>query len=121
MADRVLFISWGEPVRGREERGLEIFNEGIGILGRMQQEGRIEKFDVALMNPNGGELDGYIAVHGTADQIAAVREDEEFLANTIDAGNIVQGFRHLEGYTNEGVARMMGMYQESLGKVPQSS
>jgi hypothetical protein len=121
MADRVLFIGWGEPVRGREERGLEVFNEAIGILGRMQQEGRIEKFDVALLNPNGGELDGYIAVHGTAEQIAAVREDEEFLANTMDASNIVQRFRHFDGYTNEGVARMMAMYQESIGKVPQSA
>ncbi len=27
MADRVLFIGWGETVRGREERALEVFNE----------------------------------------------------------------------------------------------
>jgi len=58
MADRVLFISWGTAVRGREERGLEIFNEAVGILGRMQEEGRIEKFDVVLLDPN-GELNGY--------------------------------------------------------------
>jgi len=31
MADRVLFMSWGSPVPGREERGLEVFNEAIGI------------------------------------------------------------------------------------------
>ena len=66
MADRVLFIAWGENVHGREERGLEIFNEAMGILGRMQQEGRIEKFDVALLDPNGGDLEGYVAVHMAA-------------------------------------------------------
>jgi hypothetical protein len=47
MADRMLFISWGTPVRGLEERGLDVFNEAIGLLGRMQQEGRIESFDVS--------------------------------------------------------------------------
>ena len=120
MADRVLFIGWGESVHGREERGLEVFNEAMSILGRMQQEGRIEKFDAALLNPNGGELEGYVAVHGSAEQIAALRQDEEFLRNTIDAGNIVQKLRHVEGYTNEGVARMMELYQASIAKVPQS-
>jgi hypothetical protein len=41
MADRMLFIGWGAPVRGLEERGLEVFNDAIGLLGRMQQDGRI--------------------------------------------------------------------------------
>ena len=121
MSDRVLFIGWGESTPGREERGLEVFNEAMGILGRMQQEGRIEKFDVVLLDPNGGSLEGYVAVHGTAEQIAAARQDEEFLRNTIDAQNIVRGLRHVDGYTNEGVARMMEIYQESIGKVPQSA
>ena len=85
MADRVLFISWGTPVRGREERGLEVFNEAIGICGRMQQEGRIENFDVVLLKPN-GDINGYIQIHGSAEQIAAFHEDEEFQRNTVDAG-----------------------------------
>ena len=119
MADRVLFIGWGESVHGREERGLEVFNEALGILGRMQQDGRIEKFDVALLNPNGGGLDGYVAVHGSAEQIAALREDDEFLRNTVDAANIVQQLRHIEGYTNEGVAQQMALYTEAIARVPQ--
>jgi hypothetical protein len=121
MADRVLFISWGESVPGREERGLEVFNEAVGLLGRKQQEGEIEKFDVVLLRPSGGEIDGCIVVQGTAEQISALREDEDYMRNTVDAGNIVQKLRHIEGYANEGVAKMMGMYQESLGKVPQSA
>ena len=50
MADRILFITWKAPVRGLEERAVESFNEAIGLYGRMQQEGRIESFDVALLN-----------------------------------------------------------------------
>ena len=118
MADRLLFISWGETVRGREDRALEVFNDAMGILGRMQQEGRIEKFDAVLLSPN-GDIDGYIEVHGTAQQIAAVREDEEFIRNTVDAELCVDRIRHIEGYANEGVARMMALYQEAIAKVPQ--
>ena len=120
MADRVLFIGWSTPVRGREERGLEVFNEAIGLCGRMQQEGRIERFDVVLLGPN-AELNGYLEVHGSAEQIAAFRENEEFQRNTIEASLIVDGLRHIEGYTNEGVARQMARYQESLARVPQTA
>ena len=120
MADRVLFIGWGEGVPGREERGLEVFNEALGLFGRMQQEGRIEQFDVVLLGPH-AELNGYIELHGSAEQLAAVREDDEFLRNTADAGLIVDGLRHIDGYANEGVARMMEVYRQSLAKVPQSA
>jgi hypothetical protein len=121
MADRMLFIGWGANVRGREERGLEVFNEALGICGRMQQDGRIEKFEVRLLGPNASDLYGYIEVHGSAAQIAAVREDEEFRRNTMDAAQIVDGLRHIEGAVNEGVAETMAMYQESISKVPQSA
>lgn len=118
MADRVLFISWGAAVRGAEERGLEVFNEALGMLGRMQQDGRIDGFDVCLLEPN-GELNGFVLVRGSADQINALREDDEFRRSTADATLIVDRFRHIEGYTNEGVARQMAIYQEAVAKVPQ--
>lgn len=118
MADRVLFISWGATVRGREARGLEVFNEAMGMLGRMQQEGRIESFDVAVLEPN-GDMNGYVVVHGSAEQIAAVRRDDEFLRRTADTVLIVDNFRHIEGAANEGVARQMAIFQEAIAKVPQ--
>jgi hypothetical protein len=118
MADRMLFISWGAPVRGREERSLEVFNEAIGLLGRMQQEGRIESFDVALFTPN-ADLNGYVAVHGSAAQIDALRLDEDFVRSTADAMMIVDKLRHIEGYTNDGVARQMGVFRDAIAKVPQ--
>ena len=118
MADRVLFIGWGASVRGMEARGLEVFNEALGLLGRMQQDGRIEGFDVALLEPN-GSLNGYVQVKGTADQIAAVRADEEFRRSTMDASMIVDDLRHIEGFTNEGIAAEMALYQDAIARVPQ--
>jgi hypothetical protein len=118
MADRVLFIGWGTPVRGAEQRGLEVFSESLGLLGRMQQDGRIEGFDVVLLEPN-GELNGYVTVRGTGEQLAALRDDEEFRRNTADAALIVDGLRHIAGFTNEGIARQMETWQEAITKVPQ--
>lgn len=120
MADRVLMISWGETVHGREERGLEVFNEALGLCGRLQQDGKIESFDVVILDP-AGDLSGYLEIHGSAEQINALDDNEEFTRNTIDASLIVKNLRHTRGYANEGVARQMAMYQEAIAKVPQAS
>jgi hypothetical protein len=119
MADRLLFISWGETVRGREERALEVFNDAVGLMGRMQQDGRIESFDIVLLNPN-GRLGGYFEVHGSAAQIATLQEDEEFQRNTVDASLIVENLRHVVGFTGAAIAEQMAMYQEAVSKVPQA-
>jgi hypothetical protein len=118
MADRVLFISWGSTIAGREERGLEVFNESIGLYGRLQQEGRIESFDVALLTPNPG-IDGYIQLNGTAAQLNDVREDDEFRRTLVNASLIVNDLSLVDGSTGDGVARDMAMYQEAVAKVPQ--
>ena len=120
MADRVLFIGWGTPVRGREERGLEVFNESVGLYGRMQQEGRIEKFDVILLGSTLG-LNGYIELHGSAEQLNAVRESEDFRRSLADASLIVDDIHVVDGFANEGVAREMAIYQESIARVPQTA
>jgi hypothetical protein len=120
MADRVLLLSWGEVVRGREERALEVFNEALGFYGRMQQEGRIEGFDVALLEPSSG-MGGYIVMKGSADQIGALAEDDEFRRLVLDSTLVVDDVRVVPGRTNEALAGEIAMYQEAIAKVPQSA
>jgi hypothetical protein len=119
MADRVLFLSWRQPTRGREARAVEVFNEAVGILGRKQQEGRIEGFQIGFLEPN-EYVGGYMHITGTAEQLAALREDEEFRRNTVDAQLSVDGMSHLAGYTNEGIAAQMALYEDGVAKVPQA-
>jgi hypothetical protein len=118
MADRVLFISWGESIPGREAHGLEVFNETIGMYGRMQEEGRIESFDVVLCTPN-ADIDGYLEIRGSTEQMAALRESDEYLKAVMDAQLVVQKVRVAEGYTGAGLARVVSMYEQAIAAVPQ--
>jgi hypothetical protein len=117
MADRALFVGWGEPVRGREERAVEVFNEWVGMLGRKQSEGQIEGMDVTLLDPHGGELGGFFQIHGSADQCAALQNDDEFRRAVIDATLIVEKFGVVPAVTGEGVSREMELYGEAVSKV----
>ena len=117
MTDRALFVGFGTPVRGREERAIEVFGEFVGMLGRMESDGRIDGMDVALLDPHGGDLGGFFMVHGSEAQCAALADDEEFRRASIDASLIVDNFGVVPAVTGERVPREMAMYTEAVGKV----
>jgi hypothetical protein len=117
MAERALFVGFGNPVRGREERAVQVFNEFVGMCGRMQSDGRIESMDVSLLDPHGGDLGGFFMLGGSDGQCAALLDDEEFRRATIDASLIVENFGVVPAVTGEGVGREMAMYNEAVGKL----
>lgn len=120
MADRVLVVTWGGPVAGREERGLDVFNEAIGFYGKCQAEGRIESFDVILLTPNAG-MNGCITLKGSVDQLNALKEDDEYRRILTDANLVVKDLRVVDGATNEGIAQMVETYQQAVSRVPQTA
>ena len=114
MADAGLFIGWGEVVRGREDRALEVFNETLEFYGQLQSNGRIEDFEVALLDPHGGDLLGYTMLRGSEDQIDAVRRDENFIRLMTKASLIVENLGIIPASIGEGLARAMSIYQDEL-------
>jgi hypothetical protein len=118
MADRVLVISWGQTVRGREQHGLEVFEAAVGYYAGLQQAGRIEDFDVMLMAPN-GFMDGCMVLRGSHAQLDAVSEDEQFRRLMVDASLIVDDLCMTSGYTAEGIEQTMPLYADAVGRVPQ--
>jgi hypothetical protein len=114
MADAGLFIGWGEVTRGREERALEVFNETIGYYGRAQEEGRIESFEVSLLQPHGGDLAGFVLLRGSEDQMDAIQHDDEFERLMTRANFIVDGLGIVPAAIGEGIARQIGIYESEV-------
>ena len=117
MADAGLFIGWGQVVRGREDRALDVFNEGIEFYGRLQGDGRIESFEVCLLTPHGGDLAGFVLLRGSEEQMDAVRHDDEFMHFMQKADLIVDGLGSIDALIGDGLARGLAMYQEELALV----
>jgi hypothetical protein len=117
MAERAVFIGFGVPVRGREERAVAVFNDFVALFGRMTGDGRIESMDVTLLDPHGGDLGGFFMVHGTAEQCASLINDDEFRRATIDAGLIVENFGVVGAVAGEAVGGMMGLYVDAVAKL----
>ena len=117
MADAGLFIGWGQVVRGREDRALEVFNETIELYGQMQSDGRIESFEVCLLQPHGGELGGFELIRGSEDQIDALRRSEDFERINTKASLIVDDLGIVDMLIGEGLGRAMAIYQEEIAVV----
>lgn len=117
MADRALFVGFGAPVRGREERAIEVFDEFVAMFGRMQSDGRIAGVEVTLLDPHGGDLGGFFMVQGSEEQCAALPNDDEFRRASVDASLIVENFGVVPAVTGEGIGREMAMYTEAVRKV----
>lgn len=114
MADAGLFIGWGAPVRGRETKGLDVFNEALAYQARAQEEGRTEGFEVALLGPHGGGLAGFILVRGSEEQMATLRADEEFQRINTRASLIIDELGVVDAALGEGIAEQIGTYREAI-------
>lgn len=118
MADRLLFIGWDHPVHGREEHASEIFDECVGHFCALVQDGRIERFEVVILEP-ALDLGGWFALHGSRQQLDQVRADDEFRRHMTDAGTVVTGLRICPGAVGPGVEEEVTRWREAIHKVPQ--
>ncbi len=119
MADAGLFIGWGQVVRGREERALEVFNETLEFYGGLQSDGRIESFEVCLLNPHGGELNGFVLLQGSEAQMDALRHDEAFQRQMLRADLIVDDLGVIDASVGDGLQRSIATYAEGIALVAQ--
>lgn len=72
MSESALFVGWGQPVRGREKRSLDVFNDAATYYGERLKDGSIESFDPVLLNPHGGDLQEFFLIKGSAQGLATM-------------------------------------------------
>ena len=113
MADDALFIGWGEVVRGREAKAVDVFNETIQYYGQLQQDGRIESFEPYFLAPHGGDLGGFIPLRGEREKLDEIVRSEEFERLQARVTMIVDGSGTVQAITGEALAQAMGRFQEA--------
>jgi hypothetical protein len=113
MVDEALFIGWGEVVRGRERKAVDVFNESIQYYGQLQQDGKIESFDAWFLAPHGGDLAGFILLRAEREQLDEIQRSPDFERIQTRAGLIVDRVGVVNAYTGEALGRLMGQFQQA--------
>jgi hypothetical protein len=112
MAGEALFIGWGRVVRGREKQALAVFQESMEYYGKLQEDGRIESFDVLLLSPHGGDLAGFVVLHGDRQGLAEVRFSAEFERLIARATAIIDSLGVVPAYAGEALGRQVSLLGE---------
>jgi hypothetical protein len=114
MADSGLFIGFGAPVRGRERQATKVFNEAFEYYARLQQEGEIESFEPVLLEPHGGELDGFFLLRGDQDKLARIRSSEEFERLTVRGQLIIENLGVVGAALGGRLVSQLSMFGEQV-------
>ncbi len=117
MADYGIFIGFGTPVRGREAKSLEVFNEAMQYYTRLQQEGTIESFEAAFLEPHGGDLGGFILLRGERRKLGQLRVDAEFERLTTRADLVVERIGIVGATLGDGMAQSIGVFQDAISEL----
>jgi len=114
MADSGIFIGFGAPVRGRERRALQVFNDTFEYYAKLQQDGEIESFEPVLLEPHGGELGGFFLLRGDQDKLARLRVSEEFVRRTARGQLIVENLGIVDALLGARLVAQMANFAEEV-------
>ena len=116
MSESALFVGWGQPVRGREKRSLDVFNDAATYYGERLADGSIDSFEPVLLNPHGGDLQGFFLVKGSAQGLATMKDSEEFQRLHLRAGMIVENLGVIDAWVDDGVLNQLGYFSDAAGE-----
>jgi hypothetical protein len=112
VSDYALFLGFGSPVRGREKQAVTVFGEATQYYASLQQKGVIESFEAFLLEPHGGDLNGFFLLRGDRDKLAKLRGEEEFQRTTTRATQIAESVGVITAFTGGRLAEVMGSFEK---------
>ena len=114
MSFNVVFLGWNRVVPGREQAGGQMFQDTLQYLGGLQQAGTIESFEPVLLNPHGGDLNGFILIRGTAENLSAMMGSEEWETAVTRGGLIMEGMGVVSGATGDVLMEWMNRWMQLI-------
>lgn len=114
MSSNVIFLGWNRQVPGREKISTEHFQEFVGYLTKLQQEGAIDSFEPVLLSPHGGDLNGFFLIRGDNEALNALQASDEWLTHQTRGGQHTEGLGVVRGATGEQVMEWMNRWTSLL-------
>ena len=72
MSSNVVFVGWNRSIPGREGTSAADFQEFAQYVGGLQQTGAVKSFEAVLLDPHGGDLNGFFLIRGETAKLDAV-------------------------------------------------
>jgi uncharacterized protein (DUF2164 family) len=118
MAEAGFWVAWGIPTRGRERQALDLLKHTTtDYLERLVQDGRIERFDTAILKPQSTELGGFVLIQGTKQQIDSLRGDHDFGLWVTQVQLVADKVGIVDAWVNQGLTEAIDLYEGALERL----
>lgn len=114
MSTNAIVFGWNRSLPGREALSAQHFQEFTQYLQAQQAGGVIDSFEPVLIQPYGGELNGFFYIRGEPAKLAALTASQEWIQNQIRATLHLDGVALLRAVTGPTVAEYMAMWGQAI-------
>jgi hypothetical protein len=95
-----------------EASSIPKFTEFLGYLGKLQAEKRIESFEPVLLEPHGGDLNGFVLIRGDHQKIAELRQTDAWKNWVAFGAHNLMGFGIINCILAEDIQDRMARFQK---------
>lgn len=114
MASNVLLFAWNRSLPGREQLSGQHFQEFSDFLAAAQRNQRIESFEVVLLEPHGGTLNGFFLIRGEQARLGELTSSDEWIRHIVRAQLHLDGACAVRGVAGQAVPERMKLWMESI-------
>lgn len=114
MSANVVFVGWNRSTPGREGQSAAHFQEFAQFLGGLQQSGAIQSFEAVLLDPHGGDLNGFFLIRGESAKLDGVSASDAWQTHMTRAGLHLDGLGTIRGATGELVMARMAAWSKLI-------
>jgi hypothetical protein len=114
MSPNVLFFGWNRSMTGRESLSAQHFKDFSEYLAAQKSQGAIDSFEAVLLEPTGGNLNGFFLIRGASDQLNKLTASPEW------SQHITRAILHLDqpivtrGVNGSALMEQMGMWMKTI-------
>ncbi|MCB9761280.1 MAG: hypothetical protein H6739_15670 [Alphaproteobacteria bacterium] len=125
MNDSGIFMGWTRTAPGEGAKAMQLYKHLDTYLRTLHAEGRIDRYDMVILGPNGGGVGGFVLIKGNREKLDTLRSSPEFREITVRGNTSLLGFSVVRAHFGDEVRQILGAYQriaaESAGPAPRWS
>ncbi len=110
MRSNIIFFGWNRSIPGRERISGAHFQEFLQYLGGLREKGTIQAFEAVLLDPHGGDMNGFFLIRGEGAKLAELTASREWLAHVTRATLHLDGAGAVFGVTGDAIQERMKLW-----------
>jgi non-ribosomal peptide synthetase component F len=112
MGPNVILFAWNRSLPGREKMSAQHFQEFVEFMTAQQKNGVIDSFDIVLLEPYGGAINGFFLMRGDPSKLRDLWATAEWIRHQVRGLLHLEGAAALRGVTGSAVAERMELWMK---------